>query len=99
MEGWALYPSQFKEKNDNVFSVWLIADSNLLKNRIIANRDFYMNAKEPEKVIGNYLYRSEWHNQTILEQCRAGSHNYILVKEESTTEETVSSVLDMLNRI
>ena len=97
IEGYALYPTKLKEKNenDNVFSVWLIAEDNLLKSRLIKDVNFYANAKEPQKVIENYLYRSEWHNQTILEQCKSGNRNYIFVNEESTTGEIISSIVDM----
>jgi 2-phosphoglycerate kinase len=97
IEGYALYPDQFKEQNGNVFSVWLIADKHLLENRLNSNTDFYKNAKDPEKGRENYLYRSEWHNEKIFEQCKAGNQNYIIVKQESTTEEIASCIMDMLN--
>lgn len=99
MEGWALYPEQMaKIRNDNVFSVWLIADDGLLKKRLNMNKEFYQNAKEPEKVIENYLYRSEWHNQNLVEQCKARNYNHIIVKEETTTEQVVDTIWGMLNR-
>ena len=96
IEGWAIYPSKIKELSENVFSVWLIADSNLLKTRIISNKEFYINAKESQRVIDHYLYRSEWHNKLILEQCKVEKKNYILVTEETTTDEIVSSIMEIL---
>jgi len=59
LEGWALYPNTFEKDMKNVFAVWLIADENLLRSRLNANKDFYEYAKEPQKVLENYLYRSE----------------------------------------
>ena len=98
MEGWALYPNRLKDVNSNVFSCWLIAGDDLLENRLLMNNDFYINAREPEKVIENYLYRSQWHNKLVLEQCRAENQNHLFVNEKSTTVEIVSSILDMLDR-
>ena len=97
IEGWALYPKNYKVERNNVFSIWLIADSNLLRSRLIMNEGFYSNAKEPEKFTENYLYRSEWHNKTILEQCKTEKQNYLLVKEESTIDEIIFFILSMIN--
>jgi 2-phosphoglycerate kinase len=97
IEGWALYPNQFLENDDNIFTVWLIADKHLLSNRLRKNIGFYIGAKEPEKMKENYLYRSEWYNDKILKQCETENKKYILVKQESTTDEIVSYIIDMLN--
>ena len=96
MEGWALYPNNLKNTNENVFTIWLVADKNLLRTRFIANESFYKNARDPEKVIENYVFRSEWHNNLILEQCKANNQVYILVKEDSSTDEIVASILKLL---
>jgi len=97
MEGWALYPNQVNGiKDENVFSVCLIAADGLLKKRVIMNKGFYQNAKEPEKVIENYLYRSEWHNKKIFDECKTGNYNYIIVKEETSTDVIINTILDML---
>ena len=98
VEGYALYPSKLMRRDENVFSVWLIADENLLRNRLLKNTGFYENAKEPQKVIENYLHRSIWHNQTILEQCKAEGKNHILVTEELSTDEIITSVIDMMDK-
>ena len=97
MEGWALYPSKHAMiSNDNVFSVWLIAEEGLLKERLLKDNGFYQNAKNPEKVLENYLYRSEWYNQKVWEECREGSYNHIIVKNETTREEIVETILAMI---
>ncbi|MCL1951430.1 MAG: AAA family ATPase [Oscillospiraceae bacterium] len=93
MEGWALYPEFVRRiENEQVFSVWLIAAPGLLESRVRLNASFAGN----EKVIENYLARSQWHNRTLLEQCRALKRNYIQVGENMTTEEIVGEILGML---
>jgi len=97
MEGWALYPNKHaKMSNENIFSIWLIADDGLLHERLHKNNEFYQNAKNPEKVLENYLFRSEWYNQKVWEECRKGSYNHIIVKKETTREEIVKTILDMI---
>ncbi|MCL2421463.1 MAG: hypothetical protein FWD03_06350, partial [Defluviitaleaceae bacterium] len=66
------------------------------KKRLLMDKGFYERAEEPEKVIENYLYRSEWHNQLLHEQCKAGNHNHLIVKEDTTTDEIVAAILNML---
>jgi nuclear transport factor 2 (NTF2) superfamily protein len=95
IEGWALYPNSYKSENNNAFSVWLIADTNLLQTRLITDKSFYENANEPQKVIDNYLHRSQWHNKTLFQQCKEKKQKYIILKEETKTDEIVTSILDM----
>ena len=97
IEGWALYPNMLAEvKSDNVFSVWLIAENNLLKQRMLKS-NFYQGANNPEKVIENYLYRSEWHNDTIFEQCRTQNQKFLMVNEHTSPDEIVSKIFEMIN--
>ena len=61
-------------------------------------KTIYANAREPQRVIDNYLYRSKWHNQTILEQCKAQGKNHVFVTDESKPDEIIVSILDMMNQ-
>lgn len=97
MEGWALYPELVRRiENDQVFSVWLIAEDGLFASRMRKNSSFLDNAKEPEKVVANYLHRSEWHNRTLLEQCVALKRKYIRVEDSMAPREIVAEILSML---
>ena len=97
MEGWALYPELVRRvENDQVFSVWLIAEPGLFESRMRKNSSFLDHAKDPEKVADGYLHRSEWHNRTTLEQCVAGNRNFIRVGENTTPEEIVAEIFGML---
>jgi len=98
MEGWALYPELVRRiENAQVFSVWLIAEPGLFESRMRRNSGFLEGATEPEKVIEGYLHRSQWHNQALLGQCRAGQRNVIFVGESTTTEEIVGTLLELIN--
>ena len=97
MEGWALYPKLVRRiENAQVFSVWMIAEPGLFESRMRRNSAFLDNATEPEKVIEGYLHRSQWHNQTLLSQCRAGQRNVLFVGERTTPEEVVGEIVGML---
>ena len=93
MEGWALYPELVRRiENDQVFSVWLIAEPGLFESRVRLNTSF----SENEKVVENYLTRSKWHNRTNLEQCIALKRNFIRVGKGMTAEEIVEAIQKML---
>ena len=97
IEGWALYPNMIAEiKSDNIFSVWLIAENDLLKQRMIQS-NFYQDANNPEKVIDNYLYRSEWHNKIIWKQCRDANQKFLMIGENTEPDEIVASIYGMIN--
>jgi len=97
IEGYALYPDMMnKIKNDNIFSIWLIAENDLLKSRMMKKSSFYQEANNPDRIIENYLYRSEWQNRTILEQCRATNQKYMMINEHTKPDEIVSSIYDMI---
>ena len=97
MEGWALYPELVRRiENAQVFSVWLIAEPGLFERRMRRNSAFLDNATEPGKVKEGYLHRSEWHNQTLLGQCRAGQRNAIHVDVSMGPEEIVGSIMELL---
>ena len=98
MEGYALYPELMgKINSDNVFSVWLIAGDGLLEKRMKARKSFYQDAKEPEKAIENYLYRSEWHNRKIFEECKAEKQKYITVNEDSAAQDIAAMIMENLS--
>ena len=97
MEGWALYPEAVKKlENDHVFSIWLVAENGLLKKRMLQRSSFYQGADNPEKVIENYVYRSESHNKTIIEQCKMQHQKYLMVNECTATDDIVNGILEMI---
>jgi len=96
MEGWALYPGMMSEiKDDNVFAVWLIAEDGLLAERLTKS-GFLQDADNPGKAIENYLYRSEWHNRKLLEQCRKTHQKHLMINQHTIADEIADCIYEML---
>lgn len=93
IEGWALYPEIMNEiENQSVKSVWLIANKSLFENRFLNNIEFYQLAVNPKTMKENYLYRSLWHNDYILEQCKLKKQSYILVSENMSVDDILKKI-------
>ena len=58
--------------------------------------NFYQDANNPEKVIDNYLYRSEWHNKIIWKQCRDANQKFLMIGENTEPDEIVASIYGMI---
>lgn len=100
MEGWALYPDDWADgDNAKVKALWLVAEDGVLEHRLRQNLDFYKEAKNPQKVIDNYLFRSEWHNRLIREQCRKNRAAYVTVARETGREELYAAVAERLSAL
>lgn len=83
LEGYALYPKEITPwPEELVGRIWLVADKNLLKNRLLSDKAFYRNAADKRKFIENYLFRSLWHNRAIYDQCKFFSEPFIMVHED-----------------
>jgi hypothetical protein len=72
IEGWALYPEMLKHiPNKNVKKIWLICEQKVLQERMTKSRSFHSGASDEEAMMSNYLKRSIWHNNKILNECKA----------------------------
>ncbi len=97
IEGWAIYPDMLDGlETEEVKSVWLIANENLLAKRLENNKLFCKEASNPKKMLGNYLYRSLWHNNYLLEQCKLKNRKYILINEDESTGEVKTKICNEL---
>ncbi len=96
IEGWAIYP-QLSNKliNDNVKSIWLIADNSLLEKRILDNKAFDNGHVNSKKAISNYIGRSFWHNSYLKEQCKFYGFDYIKINGDETVEELTAKILEV----
>lgn len=93
IEGWAIYPDILDCLNiETVKSVWLIANESLLAKRLEDNTSFYKDASNPKKMLENYLYRSLWHNEFLLEQCKLNNQRYILINENESPSELADKI-------
>lgn len=93
IEGWALYPDILDDLDtEEVKSVWLIANKQLLESRLQSNTSFYKDTENPEKMLENYLYRSLWHNDFLLEQCKLKNQIYILIDGNESPSELAKAI-------
>ncbi len=89
MEGWALYPSRIQHLiGENVSAVWLIASDGLLESRLLGKTDF-LNGVAAQ----NYLLRSKWHNDLILEQCKTVRASFVFVHGDEPTDLLANKIL------
>jgi len=97
IEGWALYPDIMDDlETEAVKSVWLIADKQLLETRLKSNASFYKNAGDPEKMIENYLFRSQWHNEFLLQQCKLRNQKYVLINGSESPRALAAKICNEL---
>lgn len=93
IEGWALYPHLLKAfDRASIFSVWLIANEDLLRFRINHSR-FLSRASDIEKE--HYLQRSFWHNTLLLSECKVNNKHYIILDGTETEEEVITRIFDV----
>ncbi len=89
MEGWALYPSHIQPcVGNNIAAVWLIASDELLESRLLNKSDFLSGTAAK-----NYLLRSKWHNNLLLEQCRATNAHFISVRGDESVNSIAEKIL------
>ncbi|MEA4921627.1 MAG: AAA family ATPase [Clostridiaceae bacterium] len=89
LEGWALYPRFIKPIiGHNVFAVWLIASNELLEARLL-NRSGFLEGIAAQ----NYLLRSKWHNDLLLQQCNVFDTHYILINGNDSAKLLAEKIL------
>jgi 2-phosphoglycerate kinase len=94
LEGWALYPRFIKPRfikpiiGHDVFAVWLIASNELLEARLLNRNDFLEGI-----AARNYLLRSMWHNDLLLQQCTVFDTHYILINGNESAKLLAEKIL------
>ena len=99
IEGWSLYPKLIKNiKNENIKCLWLIADENILKKRIIAKRSFYQGATNEVEMIFKYLQRSNWHNKKLYDEVVELKEDYIKINNNLTKKKLIDKAIDIIEK-
>lgn len=89
IEGWALYPRFIMSIiRHNVFAVWLIASNELLEERL-SNRNDFLEGNAAR----NYLSRSKWHNDLLLQQCTVFNAHYIRINGDEPARLLAEKIL------
>lgn len=98
IEGWALYPDMLKNiANVNIKKIWLICGEKVLQARLAGSRSFYSGASDEEAMMSKYLRRSIWHNNKILNECKATGDKYIRIADEMGIKELLQKLILLLN--
>jgi len=93
IEGWNLYPEfMSRYKKQDIISFYLVANKKLFRSRILNNKSFCNGASNEEKMIENYLARTEWHNTIIQKQAEDFNENIIYVNENDSTDDLLLKI-------
>lgn len=94
IEGWAIYPEFARHlNNENIFPIFLIATAGVLATRLRNKGTFLENSENDVLITENYLYRSEWHNKLLLEQCLSCNLPYVMIGGDETPEQLSNIIL------
>ncbi len=97
IEGWALYPKLVNAiESENVKTIWLVSDKDILEKRLVDDRDFYKGASSEKAMITNYLQRSIWHNEKIFSEVTELNNDYIRVTKDLPEEKLVGKAIEIL---
>lgn len=97
IEGWALYPILFQNSVvENMKRIWLISDSDVLKNRLINAKEFILGASNADMMVEKYLQRSMWHNEKIYQQVIEIGDTYIKITKDLTEKNLVKRAIELL---
>lgn len=101
LERWAIYPNSIIKYKDssNIKSLWLIAENSLLEEPIRLNVSFNNENNFSENDVGNYVKRSIWHYNLILDQCKINDCNYIVINRNKTKTELFKKIITVTNYI
>jgi len=78
IEGWGFFPKDVRELTERqARAFWLVADREVLENRLRAQDTFWSSASNPDLMFAQYLARSLWIDQYIRQEAK--SHGSRLV--------------------
>jgi|GEM_PF-2611434 len=83
--------------NENVKKIWLTCEQKVLQARLAKSRPFYSGASDEETLMSKYLKRSMWHNDKILNECKATGDKYIHISDEMEIGELFQKSISLLN--
>jgi len=99
IEGWAIYPNLVKAiESENVKTIWLVSDSDVLEERLINKKDFYKGSSCEKAMVTNYLQRSIWHNEKIFNEVIELDDDYIRVTKDLPEEQLVGMAIEILKK-
>lgn len=72
LDGWTIRPERVRALDlDNVRSLWLVIDADVLEARERKNTDFFGRSHDPGRMLRHFMGRSLWSNDLIHRQAAA----------------------------
>jgi len=97
IEGWALRPEWVAEMElPEVASIWLLADDETIRQRLLADADFLRWASNKEKLIEHFVARSIWYNRLIAESAARIRMPTITIPPTASPDEIYKSCLQRI---
>ena len=94
IDGWHLRPSKVAQlRLNNVWSGWIVASAAVLEERERKN-GWFRESPNPERMLGNFLKRSLWHNDLIEQQATELQMNILPQAGETSVDELCKMVLE-----
>lgn len=99
IEGWSLLPKRIIQLSlPGVRSLWLIANKQMLRERMVRDVEFYSGASDEESMIDNYLERSFYYNKRLKEFVKKFGLPYIEVPLQASVGAIVDNCLEELKK-
>ena len=95
IDWWLLSPPKVAALElENVTSIWLHIDSDVLEERErLNNSDYWSESADPEKMIDNFMYRSRWRNRLVCAQAKELGLSVIHQPGNRPVDELVQEVI------
>jgi 2-phosphoglycerate kinase len=99
MEGWSLWPERVRQlRLPSVHALWLVAQEETLRERVVQARAFYGGASDEEAMRHQYLARSFWYNTRLQEALNTFRIPSITVPLRAPVDAIVARCLEQLRR-
>jgi 2-phosphoglycerate kinase len=100
IEGWVLLPEWISQlEYANAKALWLVADDEVLKARLVADTDFYGNSSNPELMIRHFHERSLHYNADLKRDLDRLHMPFIKISPKLCIDDIVQLALEKLQLV
>jgi len=94
IDGWYLRPKWVSQLElDNVWSCWIVASAGVLEERE-KKVAWYQDSTDPDRMLKNFLARSLWYNDLIMEQATEHQMTILFQTGQISVSELCERVLE-----
>ena len=98
LDWWLLSPLEVAELEHPVASFWIHVDEDVLTAREQANTAWLEGSADPKRMLANFLTRSFWRNELVLEEARSAGLPVLEQDGSLSVGQLVDEVLTQLDR-